>query len=142
MQTISIAKMYAELIPVDESASKRLKMVSGFYQRMAALCNGGLLSKKVLYSIWTEHDLVIISEILIPIERELYSVSNGGNVPPDNYGEHLAKLQENAARESKRVERKKDLARRIELNMDRLKETLSRLRMPHFLHSTYAKFKH
>lgn len=50
------------------------RLVSHFYQHLAALYVNGILSKDIVYSNWPEENLRIIPEILIPIEDKLYEV--------------------------------------------------------------------
>ncbi|HUT46001.1 MAG TPA: hypothetical protein VMX36_06925 [Sedimentisphaerales bacterium] len=47
------------------------RQVKHFYQRMAVLRKGGIVSNRILYRLWTEKTLQIISEILIPLEETL-----------------------------------------------------------------------
>jgi len=50
------------------------RLVSHFYQHLAALYVNGILPKGIVYSNWSEADLRIILEILIPIENKLREV--------------------------------------------------------------------
>ncbi len=50
------------------------RLVSHFYQHLAALYINKILPKDIVYSIWSEVDLRIIPEIIIPIENKLREV--------------------------------------------------------------------
>lgn len=50
------------------------RLVSHFYQHLASLYVNKILPKKIVYSIWSETDLRIIPEVLIPIENKLREV--------------------------------------------------------------------
>lgn len=76
----------------NENVDKRCRKVSFFYQRMAALYEGGLLPGNVLYRIWAKEDLKIIPDIIIPLEKELYKNLNEGKDPPEHHYDHLEKL--------------------------------------------------
>lgn len=47
------------------------RLVSHFYQHLAALYVNGILPKAAVYEGWSEADLRIIPEILVPIENDL-----------------------------------------------------------------------
>ena len=50
------------------------RLISHFYQHLAALYINKILPKGIVYSNWSEADLRIIPEILIPIENKLREV--------------------------------------------------------------------
>lgn len=50
------------------------RLVSHFYRHLAALCVNDILPRDIVYSKWSEADLTIIPEILIPIENHLRKV--------------------------------------------------------------------
>lgn len=47
------------------------RLVSHFYQHLASLHINGVLSRKILYTGWSERDLRIIPEVIVPIESRL-----------------------------------------------------------------------
>jgi len=53
------------------------KLVTDFYQHLANLYLNRVLPKKMIYKAWTEADLRIIPEVLIPIENKLREVLHG-----------------------------------------------------------------
>ena len=64
------------------------RLVSHFYQHLTALYVNKILPKDIVFSIWSEADLRIIPEILIPIENKLREVLH---IPP------LGPLDENCS---------------------------------------------
>jgi hypothetical protein len=50
------------------------RLVSHFYQHLAALYVNNILTKDIVYKNWSEADLRIIPEVLIPIENKLREV--------------------------------------------------------------------
>jgi hypothetical protein len=53
------------------------RVVSHFYQHLGALYKNGVLPKSIVYDSWSEQDLKIIPEILVPIENKLRQVLSG-----------------------------------------------------------------
>jgi hypothetical protein len=60
------------------------RLVSHFYQYVAALYVNGILPKGIVAKTWSEADLKIIPEILVPIENKLREVLNTPPLPPLN----------------------------------------------------------
>ena len=50
------------------------RLVSHFYNMLATFYINGVLPKDIVYANWTEADLRIIPEILVPIENKLRAV--------------------------------------------------------------------
>ena len=61
-------------------------MVSAFYQEIAVYANESEEIRKEVYKVWTEGDLNIIVDVLMPIELEAIPISLGHpimtKVPP------------------------------------------------------------
>jgi|GEM_PF-2008183 len=55
-----------------DTLDRARRVVSHFYQRMAALHAGGLLPEQVLYNVWSNRDLRIIPKVIVPLEEALY----------------------------------------------------------------------
>lgn len=47
------------------------RLVTHFYQHVAALYDKGMLPKEIVFEIWSEKDLRVIPNILIPIEIKI-----------------------------------------------------------------------
>jgi hypothetical protein len=60
------------------------RLVSHFYQHLAALYVNKILPKDIVFSIWSEADLKIIPDILIPIENKLREVLHKPPIEPLN----------------------------------------------------------
>ena len=58
------------------------RLVSHFYKHLAALYVNKVIAKDVLFSIWSEVDLRIIPQILVPIENKLREVLREEPLPP------------------------------------------------------------
>lgn len=58
------------------------RLVSQFYNQLATLDVNGVLPKDIVYRNWSEADLRIIPEILIPIENKLREVLHQPSLPP------------------------------------------------------------
>jgi len=54
-----------------EEINRARRPVSHFYQRMAVLHKDKMVQDKLLYHLWSEKDLLIIPEIIIPLEKAL-----------------------------------------------------------------------
>jgi hypothetical protein len=64
----------------EENLHYKRRMVSAFYQQVAAFVEKDRMLKKLVYSIWRKGDLRIIPRILIPIET--IAISKALNSPP------------------------------------------------------------
>jgi len=58
------------------------RLVSHFYNQLATLYVNNVLPKDIVYRNWSEADLSIIPEILIPIENKLREVLYKSPLPP------------------------------------------------------------
>ena len=58
------------------------RLVSHFYQYVAALYLNHILPKDLVFKTWSESDLRIIPEIIVPIETKLREVLNESPLPP------------------------------------------------------------
>ena len=71
------------------------RLVSHFYQYVAALRANGVLPKGIVYKTWSEEDLRIIPNIIIPIEIKLREVIQTPQLEPvdkDNLPDGLSVL--------------------------------------------------
>ena len=71
------------------------RLVSEFYKNVAKLYDLGFVPPKILYTLWTETDLKIIPDVLLPIEYELGKALGVG--PPAASAE-LKKLYDDSVR--------------------------------------------
>ena len=58
------------------------RLVSLFYQHVAALYINKILPKGIVFKTWSETDLRIIPEIIVPIENKLREVLHTPPLPP------------------------------------------------------------
>jgi len=68
------------------------RLVSHFYQHLAALYVNKILTKDIVYKNWSEADLRIIPEIIIPIENKLREVLHKPPLGPLEDNCHLLVL--------------------------------------------------
>ena len=64
----------------EENLHYKRRMISAFYQQVAAFVENDRMLKKLVYSIWRKGDLSIIPKILIPIET--IAIPKALNSPP------------------------------------------------------------
>jgi len=69
---------------VQNTLHNQRRLVSHFYQQLATLYINRVLPKDIVYKSWSEADLRIIPEVLIPIENRLREVLHNPPLEPLN----------------------------------------------------------